>query len=174
VRIAATDDLPGALDEVGKIFTRHNPAYPFDYYFADVQFERKFSTFNLIGSLSKIFTVLSLIITGLGLFGLASFAAEQRSKEISIRKVMGASVSGLVMLITRDFSRLVGIAFLVAGPVGWYLMNQFLERYPYRVELSIWILPATGLAALFLAVMVVSALAFRAATANPAHMLRSE
>lgn len=174
VRIAKTEDLQASIASIGTIFNKHNPAYPFDYYFADVDFERKFSGFNLIGRLSNVFTVLTMMITALGLFGLASFATEQRSKEISIRKVMGASVSSLVLLITRDFSRLVIIAFVIAAPLGWYFMNGFLERYTVRIDMPIWVLPIAGLAALVLTVAIVSTQALKSAVANPSTKLRSE
>ena len=128
----------------------------------------------MIGRLSNIFTALALIITGLGLFGLASFATEQRTKEISIRKIMGASVASLVGLIAKDFSRLVIIAFLMAAPLGWWLLNNFLERYPYRITIGWWVLPFAGAVALILAVAIVSVQALKAAVANPANSLRSE
>lgn len=174
VRLNPSGDIKETLAGVEKIFQKHNPAYPFDYRFADVEFQKKFSTFDMIGRLSNGFTVLTLLITALGIFGLASFAAEQRSKEMSIRKVMGATVGSLVLLMTRDFSRLVVIAFLVAAPLGWYFMNQFLERYPYRIEMPLWVLPLAGISALVLTLAIVSTQAMRTATANPVESLRSE
>jgi hypothetical protein len=174
VRMATGSDLSTRMAGIEAIFRKHNPAYPFEYRFADVEFEKKFATFNMIGRLSNVFTVLTLLITALGIFGLASFAAEQRSKEMSIRKVMGASVTSLVMLITRDFSRLVALAFAVAAPIGWYYMNQFLERYPYRIDIPVWVLPAAGLSALGLTLAIVCAQAFKTAVANPVNALRGE
>jgi ABC-type antimicrobial peptide transport system permease subunit len=115
-----------------------------------------------------------LLITALGLFGLASFATEQRNKEISIRKVMGASVSSLVLLITRDFSRLVLIAFLIAAPLGWYFMTNFLERYTVRIDVPVWVLPVAGLSALVLTLAIVGVQALKSAVANPVDSLRSE
>lgn len=174
VRLKASQDIQGTLAGVEEIFRKHNPAYPFEYRFADQEFEKKFATFNMIGRLSNVFTVLTLIITALGLFGLAAFATEQRSKEISIRKVMGASASSLVLLITRDFSRLVIIAFLIAAPLGWYLMSNFLERYTYRIDLSIWVLAIAGGSALLLTITIVGTQALKSAIANPVDSLRSE
>ncbi len=174
VRLSSSDNLQETLAGVEKIFRKHNPAYPFEYRFADVEFEKKFATFSMIGQLSNVFTALALIITALGLFGLAAFATEQRSKEISIRKVMGATVPGLVLLITRDFSRLVIIAFIIAAPLGWYFMNNFLERYTYRIDVPIWVLPVAGLSALLLTVAIVSSQALKSAVANPSQALRSE
>lgn len=174
VRLSESDRIQESLAGVETIFRKHNPAYPFEYRFADVEFEKKFSTFTMIGRLSNVFTALTLMITALGLFGLASFATEQRSKEISIRKVMGASVSSLVILITRDFSRLVLIAFLIAAPLGWYFMNNFLERYTIRIEVPVWVLPVAGLSALLLTLSIVGVQALKSAVANPVDALRSE
>ncbi len=174
VRLKASQDIQATLAGVEEIFRKHNPAYPFEYRFADQEFEKKFATFNMIGRLSNVFTLLTLVITALGLFGLAAFATEQRSKEISIRKVMGASASSLVLLITRDFSRLVLVAFLIAAPLGWYLMNSFLERYPYRITLSGWVLVIAGGAALLLTIAIVGSQALKSAVANPVDSLRSE
>lgn len=174
VRLAPGSDIKTRLTGVEQIFQKYNPAYPFEYRFADEEFEKKFATFNMIGQLSNVFTILALLITALGIFGLASFAAEQRSKEISIRKVMGASLYSLVMLITRDFSRLVAFAFVVAAPLGWYFMHLFLERYPYRIEISVWVIPAAGFSALLLTLAIVSTQAVKTAVANPVEALRSE
>lgn len=174
VRLRPTDNMNEALAGVEAIFRKYNPAYPFEYRFADVEFDKKFATFTMIGRLSNAFTILTLLITALGIFGLASFATEQRSKEISLRKVMGASVSSLVLLITRDFSRLVLIAFCLAAPLGWYFMNQFLQRYTYRVDVSLWVLAAAGLAALVLTLAIVSTQALKSAVSNPVEALRSE
>lgn len=174
VRLSPGKDLAESLAGTEAIFRKYNPAFPFEYRFADEEFEKKFATFNMIGRISSVFTLLTLLITALGLFGLASFATEQRSKEISIRKVLGASVSSLVLLITRDFSRLVLVAFLIAAPAGWYFMNVFLERYTYRVEISVWVLPAAGISALLLTLAIVSTQALKSAVSNPVESLRSE
>lgn len=174
VRLKPGDNLQETLAGVEAIFRKYNPAYPFEYRFADVEFDKKFAAFTMIGQLSNAFTLLTLLITALGLFGLASFATEQRSKEISIRKVLGATVSSLVLLITRDFSRLVFIAFVIAAPLGWYFMDQFLQRYTYRVELSVWVPALAGLAALTLTLAIVSAQALKSAVGNPVEALRSE
>ena len=115
-----------------------------------------------------------MVITGLGLFGLASFTADQRTKEIGIRKVLGASVQGLVGLISKDFSRLVIISFVISAPVAWYLMRWYLERYPIRTDVVWWIFPATGLISLLFALAIVSTQALRAARSNPVDSLRSE
>ncbi|HTE32745.1 MAG TPA: FtsX-like permease family protein, partial [Chryseolinea sp.] len=115
-----------------------------------------------------------IIITGMGLFGLASFSAEQRTKEMGIRKVLGASVSSLIMLMSRDYSKLVIISFLIAAPVSWWMLGKFLERYSYHIEISWWLFPITGVAALAFALLVVSTQSLRAASRNPVRSLRNE
>ena len=174
VRLGKTKDLPSSISAVETIFKKFNPSYPFAYRFADTEFETKYSTINLISQLATIFASLAILITCLGLFGLAAFTAEQRTKEIGIRKVMGATVTSLVVLITKDFSRLVLVAFLVSAPLAWLALNSFLERYPYRISIQWWVLPVVGMMALILAMIIVSAQAVRAATNNPTHALRSE
>lgn len=174
VRLEKTKDLQASIRKVEEVFKKYNPAYPFEYDFADVEFAKKFTTINMTSRLASLFAGLAIFITGLGLFGLAAFLAEQRTKELGIRKVMGASVISLVTLMSRDFSRLVLIAFLISSPVAWWLLNQFLLRYPVRVAIPWWVFPVTGLVALIFASAIVSTQAFRAARANPAVSLRNE
>jgi ABC-type antimicrobial peptide transport system permease subunit len=174
VRLNKTNELPKAISAVESVFKKHNPAYPFAYRFADTDFEKKFSTINLISKLASIFAALAILITCMGLFGLAAFTAEQRTKEIGIRKVMGATVGSLVLLITKDFSRLVILSFVISAPLAWWTMNNFLERYPYRIAIAWWILPLAGMIALVLALLIVSTQALRAARNNPSNSLRSE
>jgi putative ABC transport system permease protein len=169
-----TDDLQASLDRVKTVFEKHAPAYPFEYKFSDVEFQKKFTTINLTSSLASLFASLAIIITGLGLFGLASYTTEQRTKEIGIRKVMGATVSSLVGLISKDFSRLVLISFALSAPLAWWLLNWYLERYPIRTTIGWWVFPVTGLLALIFALAIVSTQALRAAHANPATSLRTE
>lgn len=174
VRLNKTSDLGASIDQVEAVFKKLNPNYPFEYRFADTDFEKKFATINLISKLATIFATLAIIITCLGLFGLAAFTAEQRTKEIGIRKVMGATVSSLVLLISRDFSRLVIFSFAFSAPIAWWFLNNFLERYPYRVSIAWWMLPMVGLFALTLAVLIVSTQAIKAAVSNPVNSLRNE
>jgi predicted permease len=174
VRLNKTEKLGESIDVVEGVFKKLNPTYPFEFRFADTDFERKFSTINLISRLATIFASLAIIITCLGLFGLAAFTAEQRTKEVGIRKVLGASVTSLILLISKDFSRLVIFGFLISGPIAWWFLNNFLERYPYRISIMWWILPLAGASALLLALIIVSTQALRAARANPSQSLRSE
>lgn len=174
IRLEETNDLLGSLQKVETIFKKYNPAYPFEYKFADDEFQKKFSTINMTSRLATLFAILATIITGLGLFGLAAFTAEQRTKEIGIRKVMGASSIGLVGLISKDFTKLVVIAFLFAAPFSWFMLNKFLERFEYRVSIPWWVFPLTGITALAFALVIVSTQALRAAQSNPVKSLRSE
>ncbi|MEQ8303709.1 MAG: ABC transporter permease [Cyclobacteriaceae bacterium] len=174
IRLSASNDLAGSLAKVEEVFKQLNPAYPFEYDFVDVEFKQKFTTIDLIGKLSNLFAFLALLITGLGLFGLAAFTAEQRTKEIGIRKVLGATVTTLIVMISRDFTKLVLVAFLIAAPIAWYLLDNFLERYPIRIDIPWWTFPIAGAFALGLAVTIVSLQAFKAAVDNPIKALRTE
>ncbi|GCC51667.1 ABC transporter permease [Chryseotalea sanaruensis] len=174
VRLNPTENLQASIDQVEQVFKKLNPAYPFAFRFADSDFQAKFSSINLVSKLSFIFAALAIAITCFGLLGLAAFTAEQRTKEIGIRKVLGATVSSIVILITSDFSKLIFVAFLIASPIGWWVLTNFLERYPYRVGISGWILLAAGGISLILALLIVSTQALRAAISNPTDSLRSE
>lgn len=174
IRLKKTNNLQGAINQVKKVFEKYSPAYPFEYRFADVEFQKKFTTINLTSRLASLFAILTIIITGLGLFGLAAFTAEQRTKEIGIRKVLGASTRGIIGLISKDFSLLVGIAFVLASPLAWWLLHNHLQTFAIRTEIGWWVFPFTGLMLLLFALTIVSTQAFRAARANPASSLRNE
>lgn len=174
IRLKETNDLPGAIKTVESVFKKYGPEHPFEYKFADVEFEKKFTTINLTSRLASLFAILAIVITGLGLFGLAAFTAEQRSKEIGIRKVLGASVPSIVNLISKDFSILVIIAFAFFAPLAWWAMTLYLERYTIRTSIEWWIFPLTGGIALAFALLIVSTQALRAANSNPVNSLRNE
>jgi putative ABC transport system permease protein len=174
IRLKKTSDLQASINAVKTVFEKYAPAYPFEYRFADQEFQKKFTTINLTSTLASLFATLTIVITGLGLFGLAAFTAEQRTKEIGIRKVLGASVPNLVGLMSRDFSVLVIIAFIISSPVAWWFLTEYLERYTIRTTVAWWIFPLTGLIALSFALLIVSTQALKAARANPANSLRSE
>jgi hypothetical protein len=174
VRLKKTENLQASINAVKSVFEKYAPAYPFDYKFADVEFQKKYTTINLTSQLASLFAGLAILITGLGLFGLAAFTAEQRTKEIGIRKVLGATVPSLVALMNKDFSRLVIISFVLSAPLAWWLLHKYLERYTIRTEIGWWVFPLTGLVALVFAIAIVSTQALRAAYANPANSLRSE
>jgi ABC-type antimicrobial peptide transport system permease subunit len=174
LRIKETDDLQASLKIIENVFIEYNSAYPFEYTFADIEFNEKFKTINMTQRLANLFTLLTIIITGLGLFGLAAYTTEQRTKEIGIRKVMGATVLGIIALISKDISRLVIIAFGLSAPLAWWLLNTYLDRYPIRMDIPFWIFPLTGLVALIFALSIVISQVLRAAHTNPAISLRDE
>lgn len=174
VRLSQSNDLQSNLATVKSIFEKHNPAYPFDYVFSDEEYQKKFTTINMTSKLATLFSVLAIIITGLGLFGLASYTAEQRTKEIGIRKVLGATVTSLVILMSMDFSKLVIIAFIVSAPLAWWLLDKWLDRYDVRIDIEWWIFPLIGVVALLFAIAIVSNQARNAALVNPVHSLRNE
>lgn len=174
VRLKKTNDVQSSMASVQEVFERHNSAYPFEYSFTDVDFQRKYTTINLTRQLSLIFAVLTIFITGLGLFGLASYTAEQRIKEIGIRKVLGASVTNLIGLMSIDFAKLVMLAFVVSAPIAYFLLDSYLQRYTIRTSIDWWVFAITGVVALAFALIVVINQARRAALANPATSLRSE
>jgi hypothetical protein len=174
VRLSKTNDLQGSVKKVESIFKKYNSAYPFEYTFVDVEFDKKFKSINMLSSLGAIFTFLAIFITGLGLFGLAAFTAQQRTKEVGIRKVLGASVTNLVLLISREFTILVMIAFLFAAPLAWWGCHTLLEDYEYRIDTPLWVIPIAGAIALGFTLMIVSTQAFKAASANPVNSLRNE
>jgi hypothetical protein len=141
---------------------------------SDVEFQEKFTPIKLTSKLASLFASLAIIITDLGLFGLASYITEQRTKEISIRKVMGATVLNIITVVSKDFTRLVILAFLIAAPLAWWLLNMYLERYPISIDIQFWIFPLTGIFALVFALSIVMIQALRSAHANPAETLRNE
>lgn len=162
------------LHTIEEIVKKFNPAYPFSYQFVDQQYAKKFSDQEQMASLSFIFSLLAISISCLGLFGLASYIAETRTKEIGIRKVLGASVSGIVGLLSKDFVKLVGVAVVIASPVAWWAMSNWLEDFAYRIEIQWWMFAIAGLAAVLIALLTVSGQAIKAALANPVESLRDE
>jgi ABC-type antimicrobial peptide transport system permease subunit len=174
LRLPKTNDANASIKKMENVFKKMNPSYPFEYAFVDEQFAKKFEAINFIGTLGSVFSFLAIFITCLGLFGLATFTASQRTKEIGIRKVMGATRYSIVRLLSAEFTRLVLIGFLFAAPLAWWAMDNYLTRYTYRTTIAWWTLPLTGLIALGLTVAIVSSQALRAASANPVQNLRSE
>jgi len=156
------------------IFKKYNPAYPFDYQFVDQEFQKKFLTEELIGKLTNIFSGLAIFICCLGLAGLASFTIEKRVREIGVRKVLGASVQQLLMLISKEFLKLVIIAFIIAVPLTYWAMSNWLNKYDYRIDISIWLFAFVGVAMFLLTLIVVSLNTIRAAMSNPVKSLRTE
>ncbi|MFX1705964.1 ABC transporter permease [Chitinophaga sp. CC14] len=173
-RINPAKQTADALGRIETVFRKYNPGIPFVYRFVDDEYAAKFDAEQRIGKLSSFFAVLAVFISCLGLFGMASFMAEQRVKEIGVRKVMGASVFNLWRLMTKDFILLVVIALVIAVPVACYFMNSWLQRYEYRTEISWWIIVAASVGALLIALLTVSYQSVKAALMNPVKSLRSE
>ncbi|MFD2573024.1 ABC transporter permease [Spirosoma soli] len=173
-RISPRLSTQQALTQMTALFNKYNPSYPYSYQFADVNYAAKFNLETLIGKLAGIFAGLAIFISCLGLFGLASFMAEQRTKEIGVRKVLGASVLNVWSLLSREFIYLVGIAFIIAATLAYYLLANWLQKYEYRTGIPWWIFALTGLGALLVTLLTVSLQSIKAALANPVKSLRTE
>jgi hypothetical protein len=174
IRLDASKDLMAQLKDVEAVFKKLNPSYPFQFTFVDDDFNKKFYSLNLVQKLVNVFAFMAIAIASLGLFGLAAFTVERRTKEFGVRRVLGATVSNLVVLISNDFTKLVLIAFIIASPIAWFGLQDFLEYYPYRISISWWILPLAGLVALSLTLAIVVSQALRAASASPSESLKCE
>jgi ABC-type antimicrobial peptide transport system permease subunit len=163
-----------ALDKIAPVFNRYDPGSPFDYKFTDTEYAKKFADEERIGKLAGFFTILAIFISCMGLFGMASFMAEQRTKEIGVRKVLGASVLSLWRLLSKDFVFLVVISLFIAIPIAMYFMNGWLMKYKYHSELSWWIFAATSAGAVLITLLTVSFQSIKAALANPVKSLKTE
>ena len=174
LKIKPTANAREALSKVEPIFKSFNPDQPFEYSFVDEDYAKKFTNEERISKLASFFAILAVAISCLGLFGLTSFVAEQRKKEIGVRKVLGASVFNVWNLLSKDFVMLVIISFVISVPLSYYFMSKWLLNYHYRAELSWWIFFAAGIGALAITIAVVSFQAIKAAVANPVKSLRTE
>ncbi|MFK7749480.1 MAG: ABC transporter permease, partial [Kordia sp.] len=174
IKIKKNSAVNQALAAIEMVLKKHLPAYPFDYEFVDEAFDAKFKNEQFIGQLSQVFGILAILISCLGLFGLTAYTAEQRRKEIGVRKVLGASVSDIVKLLSKDFLKLVIISIVIAIPIAWYFMNNWLQGYTYRIEISWWVFAIAGFSAIVIAMLTVSFQAIKAAISNPVNSLRSE
>ncbi|QIP17752.1 FtsX-like permease family protein [Spirosoma aureum] len=163
-----------SLARIEAVFRKFNPGSPFDYRFIDQQYALKFAAEERIGKLASVFAILAIFISSLGLFGLASFVAEQRTKEIGVRKVLGASVLNVWSMLSKDFVFLVLIGFGIATPIAYYFLHSWLQKYEYRTEMSWWIFAVSGLGALAVTLLTVSYQSIKAALINPVKSLRSE
>jgi putative ABC transport system permease protein len=174
LRVNPARNLATTVQQLNALLRQLNPGYPPDIHFVDQQFEEKFRNEQQLHTLSNLFGTLAIFISCLGLFGLSAFAAEQRIKEIGIRKILGASVPGIVRLLSVNYMRLVGLAALIAFPLAWISMHQWLQNYEYHVQLQWWIFAAAGLLTALIALFTVSILSFKAAASNPVKSLRTE
>lgn len=174
IKVKPTVGIAAAIKEIGAVFAKVNPAVPFEFKFSDELAAQTYENEVLIGKLSTFFAFLAIFISCLGIFGLASFIAEQRTKEIGVRKVLGASVFNVWRLLSRDFIILVTISFIIAAPIAWYFMHNWLQNYEYHTPISWWIYVGTCAGALLITLGTVSFQAIKAALANPVKSLRTE
>jgi putative ABC transport system permease protein len=169
-----TADMHGALDAIGRVWKRFEPHQTLRYDFLDQRYAAMYADVELAGKLFTGFSLLAIIVACLGLFALSAFMVEQRHKEIGIRKVLGATAAGLFTMMTGNFLKLICIALLIAMPVGWFVMNKWLQNFAYRIHISWWVFIIAGALAVFIALITVSFQAIKAAVANPVEALRSE
>ena len=167
-------DYSGLLKTVEDKWKTMAPGLPFSYRFLDESFQNMYSQEQRVGKITLTFSILAILIACLGLFGLATFIAEQRTREIGIRKVLGASVQGIVQLLSKDFIKLVLIAFVVAVPLSWWAMNSWLKDFAYRISINWWIFLLAGGLAMVIALVTISFQAIRSAVSNPVKNLRTE
>ncbi|WP_051211233.1 ABC transporter permease [Runella zeae] len=169
-----TNEVPNFLADLRKQWQAFNPDVPLQYHFVDEKYASLYVAEQRTQQLFTIFSLLAVMIAGLGLFALSAFVIEQRTKEIGVRKVMGASVVGIVALLSKDFLKLILVAIVIASPIGWYVMTHWLENFAYRIEIKWWIFALAGVGALAIALLTVSFQAVKAALMNPVKSLRSE
>jgi predicted permease len=174
VRFKPNTNVQTDIEKLESTIKKDNPGYPVEYKFVDQEFDQYFKAETLIGKLAGVFATLAIIISCLGLFGLSAYTAERRTKEIGIRKVIGASVSGIAGLLSKDFLLLVMISCVIAFPIAWLIMKKWLHDYEYRIQISWWIFIEAGLLAIMIALITVSFQAIKAAIANPVKSLRTE
>ncbi|MDX2049295.1 MAG: FtsX-like permease family protein, partial [Chitinophagaceae bacterium] len=163
-----------AISSMEKVFRQFNPGYPFKYYFTDDELANNYKAEHTVSKLSRYFAFLAIFISCLGLFGLVTFTVEQRVKEIGVRKVLGASVPGIVRMLSKDFIRLVLVAAVISFPIAWWAMNKWLADFAYRINVGWEAFVIAGMAALMIALLTISFQAIKAAIANPVGALRSE
>jgi len=174
IKLNAKNTTAQNLQLAENIFKKYNPEYPFEYKFIDEEYAKKFSDEKRTATLTALFAGLTIFISCLGLFGLAAYMAQNRIKEIGVRKVLGASVTSIATLLSKDFLKLVIVSLVIASPVAGYIMYRWLQGYPYRVSLEWWVFAMAGIAAVAIALVTVSFQAIKAATANPVKNLRTE
>jgi hypothetical protein len=173
-RLSAHVKTEDALPVLAKLFEKYNPAYPWSYHFVDEVYSQKFNLEVLVGKLAGIFAALAILISCLGLFGLAAYVAEQRTREIGIRKVLGASVSQLWMLLSKDFLLLVVVSCVIASPIALYFLHNWLQQYDYRISIGPGVFVLAAAAAILITLLTVSFQSIRAALANPVESMRTE
>jgi ABC-type antimicrobial peptide transport system permease subunit len=174
VKLSGHNRMADNLARTEQVFKQFNPAYPFEYQFVDEEYARKFQNVQRVGTMATAFAGLTIFISCLGLFALVAYMAETRRKEISIRKVLGASVFDVVYLLSKEFLILVLISIAIASPVAWVMMNQWLAGYAYRTNIPWWLFAVVAALTIGIAVITVSFQAIRAAAANPVKAIKNE
>ena len=174
IKLNGANSTADNLKKLEVIFKKYNPEYPFEYQFVDDEYAAKFKAEERTGTLAALFAALTIFISCLGLFGLATYMAENRIKEIGVRKVLGASISGITALLSKDFLKLVMISFVIASPVAWWMMHTWLQNYPYRVTIQWQVFVFAGVISFLISIITVSYQAIKAALANPVKSLRTE
>ncbi len=167
-------DQKRTLASIENLYKKYNPGFPFTFNFLDEAYQKQYGTEMRTAALSRYFAGLAIIISCLGLFGLAAFSAQKRRKEIGIRKVVGASVAGIAAMLSVDFLKLIALSLLIAFPVAWWLMSRWLQGFAYRVSITPAVFAATALCVLLITLITISFQAIKAAIANPVKSLRSE
>jgi putative ABC transport system permease protein len=173
MRIRPTN-IPETLAFIEEKWKEVDPAHPFEYSFMDESFDKLYRSEEKLSQIFSLFSVLAICIAALGLFGLALFMVEQRTKEIGIRKVLGASVGSIFLLVSKEFAYLVLIANVIAWPAAYFLMREWLQNFAYRVNMEPWLFVLSGIVALSIAILTISYQAIKAAIADPVHSLRYE
>jgi hypothetical protein len=174
IRLSKARDLPASLERVNAVFKKLDPLNVDEPQFVDERFADNFRSINFIGKLAGAFAILGIALTCLGVLGLASYEAEQRTKELAIRKILGASIVKLLWLLTNHFIRIVIVSVLVAAPVSWWVLNNYLQNYSYRIFIPWWTLPATALGLLAITLAIVLKQVNRTASENPVNALKNE
>jgi len=170
----ATTNIASTMQSIKKIWEQTFPDYVYEYKFLDDKIAGFYKQENQLSQLYKIFAAIAIFLSCLGLYGLASFMAAQRTKEVGIRKVLGATSANIVYLFSKEFIVLIAIAFAIATPIAWDYMHQWLQDYAYRINISWWLFAASGLASIVIALLTISFQAIKAAVANPIKSLRTE
>jgi putative ABC transport system permease protein len=173
-KIKPHTNLPSILSAMQTIYKKYDPNAPLSYSFVDEVFDAQYKAEDRLASIFSVFTGITILLAALGLFGLAAFTIEQRSKEIGIRKILGASLSAITGMLSKDFLKLVFLAIIVASPVAWWAMDKWLQGFALRIPIQWWMFAVSGLTAVIVAILTIGYHAFRAAIANPVESLRSE
>jgi putative ABC transport system permease protein len=168
------DKMPDAINVLQETWKTNFPLRPFEYHFLDQEFDEMYKSESRVSSILGLFSAITILISCLGLFALVAFISQQRTKEIGIRKVLGATASGIVILLSKDFIKMMLIALVIASPLAWYFMNQWLLDFAYRIEINYWVFVLAGIIAVAIALLTVSFQSIKAALMNPVKSLKSE